>query len=190
MGMLVLDVETRFDAVGDNSGAIPVGRRWRPPGEPTREEQSDAMGSAQIKILANHGFEEVSALDRTVEDLREADFQLAQRHAMIKSCGPILGPQRPRKTLRPPIEEALNVARPQRITRGLQRHGIGTRQKTIVQTLEADPLSAQLLLHPFVAVQTDLDRVRDVRADLDEGRAPRGILEVEVIVIDGDRLPG
>src|SRR5262245_59418041 len=92
--------------------------------------------------------------------------------------------------MRPPIEEALKVARPQRITRGLQRHGIGTREKPIVQTLEPDPLAPQLLLHPLVAVQTDPDRVRDIRADLDEGRSPRGILQVKVIVIDGDRLSG
>src|SRR5262245_20434112 len=126
----------------------------------------------------------MSALDRAVEDLCEADLQLAQRHTMIKSCGSMLGATPPWELMRPPIEAVLEVTRPQRIAGGLQREGIATREKPVVQTLEADPLSRQLLFYPFVAVQTDLDRIRDIGADLDEGRSPGGILEVEVIVID------
>src|SRR5262249_4939654 len=97
MGMLVLDVETRLDTVGDNARAIAVGRRWRPPGEPTRGKQADTVGSAQIEIRANSRFEEVAARDGPVENLCEADFELAERDPVLKSCGPILRPQGPRE---------------------------------------------------------------------------------------------
>jgi hypothetical protein len=47
-----------------------------------------------------------------------------------------------------------------------------------------------VLFHPFVPVQTQFDRIRDIRADLDKRGSPFTILQVEVVVIDRDRLPG
>jgi hypothetical protein len=88
----------------------------------------------------------------------------------------------------PPIEECVNVAGAECVTCRLQGTGIGTREKAVVQALESDPLPTQSLLHPLVAVQADLDRVRHIRADLDEGGSPREVVHVEVIVVHGDRL--
>src|SRR5215831_3223235 len=190
MGMLVLDVETGIDAVSDDARVIAIGRRRRGAGDATRKEQSDATGTAQIQILSNDGLEEMTTLNRTVEDLRAADFQLAQRDAVIKARGAIFGAQRPREAMRPPIEEGLNVARAECITGCLQSVWIGTREKAVVQTLESDSSPMQLLLDPLVPIQTDLKVVRDVGPDLDECRPPRIVVDVEVVVIDGDRLSG
>jgi hypothetical protein len=84
------------------------------------------MRAPEIEILANHGFEEVATVDRALEDLREADFQLGQGHAMIEPCGPIRGTQGPRESMRPAIEKGLDLARAERVTRRLQGDRIRT----------------------------------------------------------------
>ena len=40
------------------------------------KQQADAIRAAEVEVLADHRLEEVAPLDRPVEDLREADFQL------------------------------------------------------------------------------------------------------------------
>ena len=47
-----------------------------------RKQQADAVGTPEVEIFADHGLEEVAALDRTGEDLREADLHLLQRKAV------------------------------------------------------------------------------------------------------------
>ena len=42
------------------------------------KQEADAVGPAEVEILADDGFEEVAALDRPVEDLGEADFELME----------------------------------------------------------------------------------------------------------------
>ena len=46
-----------------------------------------------------------------------------------------------------------------------------------------------MLFHPLVAVETELHRIRKVRADFHKRWPPVRIVHVEVIVVDGDRLP-
>ena len=92
--------------------------------------------------------------------------------------------------MRPPIEKLLNVAGPELVTDRLQADRIGAREKAVVEAGKGDLRGAQLLFHPFVAVQADFDRVREIGADLDEGGAPRGVVQIKVIVIDRHGLPG
>src|SRR5262249_24772855 len=61
---------------------------------------------------------------------------------------------------------------------------IGTGEKPVVETLEAHVLATQLLFHPLMAVETELHWVRQIRADLHEGRTPVAIVDVEVVLID------
>lgn len=72
----------------------------------------------------------------------------------------------------------------------MQAGGIGTREKAVVEALEPDPLALELLLDPLVPVETELDRVRQVGADLEERGPPFPVLDVEVIMLDRDRLAG
>ena len=67
---------------------------------------------------------------------------------------------------------------------------VGAREDAIVETVERDALPPQLLLDPLVAVEAQLDRIREIRPKFDKRRAPVRILDVEVVVIDRDRLPG
>src|SRR5262249_50083636 len=128
MRPFVLDVKARLDPIRDHVRAVSVRRRRGAWGDPSGEQEPDAVGTTQAEIVQNHRFEEVTAVDRTVEDLRETDFELTQRDAMIKTRGPILRPHRPGEAVRPAIEEGLNVGGTERVTRRLQGAGIGTRE--------------------------------------------------------------
>jgi hypothetical protein len=84
----------------------------------------------------------------------------------------------------------LNLGVAQFIADRLQPRRIGAGEEAIVQRLEGDARLAQLVLHPFVAVEVELDPKGRVRTDLEERRPEVLILEVEVIVVDAHRLTG
>ena len=67
---------------------------------------------------------------------------------------------------------------------------ISATEETVVQTLERDVVSIETLLDPFVAVEAELYRVREIGADLEKGWSPVAIVNVKVIMIDGNRLSG
>ena len=89
---------------------------------------------------------------------------------MRVACDAVCGSERPRQSMGPSIEEGLHVARPQSITGSLQSGGIGTREESVVEALKTNVLTPELLLHPLVPVQTDLDRIRQIGTDLEEAR--------------------
>ena len=152
------------------------------------KSKPDAVGASEIEILADDGFEEVAALHGTIEDLGQTDFELADREAMVVAGRAFVGGHRPRQAMRPAVEEGLDVGGPERIAGGLQRVGVGAGQEAVVEALEANAIAAEALLHPLVAVETELHRIRQIGPDLQEGRAPVAIVDVEVVVVDGDRL--
>jgi hypothetical protein len=83
MGMFVIHVKTRVHTLGHHPRAIPDGR-WRGrAGDSDGKEESDAVGPAEVEIFSNHRFEEESPLHRPIEDLRETDFELIDREAVI-----------------------------------------------------------------------------------------------------------
>jgi len=188
MGMFVFDVETRLDAVRDDARAIAAGRSGRPTRESTWKEQPDPIGAAEVEVVANDGLEEVAALHRTVKDLRETDFELTQGDAVIVAGSSVLRAQRPGQAVGPPVKELLQILGPELITQGLQPGGIGAREEAVVETGERDPGAAQLLFHPLVPVQADLDGIRHIRPNFEERRAPVQILDIEVVMVDGHRL--
>src|SRR5205823_13008312 len=76
MGMLVLDVETGVDPIGDDPGAVAKRRGGRSFREPGGKEQAHPVGAAQIQVLPDQLFEEVASLDRLVKYVGEAYLQL------------------------------------------------------------------------------------------------------------------
>jgi len=63
-------------------------------------------------------------------------------------------------------------------------------EEAIVEALEREMLMAHLLLGPPVAVEAELDRVREVGADFQERGTLIAVLHVEIVMIDEDRLAG
>ena len=62
------------------------------------------------------------------------------------------------------------------------------REEAVVEALESNVVLAQLLLHPLMAVETELHGIWEIGANFDEGRSPLPIVDVEVEVIDGHGL--
>jgi hypothetical protein len=132
----------------------------------------------------------MAALHRAIEDLGQTDFELADGEAVVVPGRAFLGGHRPRQAMGPAVEEGrLDVGRPERIAGSLQGGRVGAREKPIVEALKANAIAAEALLHPLMAVETELHRIREIGADLEKGGPPIAVLDVEVVMIDGHRLP-
>ena len=65
------DVQARDDAGSDDAGAV-ARRWWRSAARPMdREQQTDLIGTTQVQVGADDGFEEASTPERLAEDLSE-----------------------------------------------------------------------------------------------------------------------
>src|SRR5712692_9893577 len=125
----------------------------------------------------------------TCEDLCETDLELPDRQLVVVAGRAVLWGHWPRQSLRPAIEERLDIRGTEGITGRLDGGGIGTRQEPVVQALEAEVIAAEALLDPLVPVETHLHRIGEIGADLEKRRSPRGVVHREVVVIDRDWLP-
>jgi hypothetical protein len=84
---LVLDMQAGLDPIGNHARPVAKGGWWRGAGQAQRKQQADAVRASEIEILANHGLEEVTALDGPIEDVGEADFELTDREAVVVAGG-------------------------------------------------------------------------------------------------------
>src|SRR6266540_7180991 len=118
-----------------------------------------------IRVRAILSLSSVSArraVHRAVEDVGEAHFQLPDGQAVAEAGRTVSCGERPGQPLDPAVEEPLHIVRTQRITDRLEPLWLLTGEKAIVQALEADALPPQVLLDPFMAVQTDQNGIRQV----------------------------
>jgi hypothetical protein len=127
MRRLVLEVEARLNAICDDTRAIAKGRRRGGAREAQWKQQAHAVGSSQVKILADDRFKEVAVLHRAIKDLGQTDFELTDREAVIAAGRAFLAGHRPGQAMRPAVEEGLDVGWTEGITRGLERGRVGTR---------------------------------------------------------------
>ena len=128
------------------------------------------------------------ALHGTGEHLRDADLHLLQRKP-VRVAGVAIGRgQRRRQPRRPPIKEPWHVGWPELIAERLQARRVGAGEKPIIETVKGDVGATQLLLHPLVTVETELDRIGQEGSELQKRRPPLRVLDVEVVMIDGDPL--
>ena len=188
VGRLVFDVKTGLHSVGNHPRAIAEGRRRRGMCETERKQEADPIRTSEIQILADHCFEEVAAVHGAVKHVGETEFDLPDREVMVIAGRSVSQRQRPWQAVRPAVEEGLDVSGPEGITRRLQRRRVDTREKAIVQAFEADTVAPEALLHPFMAIETEFDWVGQVGADLQKRRPPFSVVDIEVVVVDGDRL--
>src|ERR1700724_2985322 len=184
VAVLVLDVEAGIDAVGDDAGPVPVCGGRGTTGQPAVKQQADAVGTPQVEISPHDLVKKVASVQRAVEDLGEAQLELPEAELVSVPSLSVLAAERPGKPLRPALEESLDRLRTELVAHLLEPSRVLTGEKTVVEALEADPFSAQLLLDPLVAVEAELPRVGQIGADLDECRPPVRILEVEVELVD------
>src|SRR5207244_6023547 len=96
----------------------------------------------------------------------------------VPGC-PVLRGQRQRQPRHPPVEKRLEVAWPEPVADQLQAVGVITAGEPVGQLGEADPGPGGRLLGMLMTVEPDLDRIREVRADLDEPGPPELVPDVE-----------
>jgi hypothetical protein len=125
-------------------------------------------------------------LHRTIEELRETDFELAERRPMVVTGGAFGGRHRPWEAVGPAIEERLNVGRCQRIAGGVKRVRVSAGQEAVVEALEPDAIAVETLLHPLVAVETELHGIREIGPDLEKRGTPVPVVDVKVVVLHSD----
>lgn len=92
--------------------------------------------------------------------------------------------------MEPALEELLDVRRTEFIAGLLETPGIGAFPEAMVESFEADALVLALAFGPLVAIETDLDGISGVGADLDETLTELSIVEIEIVVFEEDRLAG
>src|SRR5207237_9368514 len=115
---LVLHVEAGLDAIRDDPRAVTKRGRRSGARETQRKQQAHAVRSSQVEILTDHRFEEMTALHGTIEDLGQTHFELAEGQAMVVAGRTFRYGHRPRQAMRPTVEDALDVGRTERVTRG------------------------------------------------------------------------
>ena len=103
---LVLDVNARRDAVGDDP-RLEAARRG--PGDPPREEQLHPAGASEVEIVANDFLKELPAAPRSVEHLGAADLHLQDGEPIGEARGVIARRQGQREPGQPAREERFNV---------------------------------------------------------------------------------
>src|SRR5579864_2766811 len=158
-------MQTGLDTVGDHSRAIAEGGGRCRALDPDGKQKPHAIGASEVEILADECLEEVPSLYRAVEHVGETYLKLRDGETMIVAGRAIRDGRWPGQPLRPAIEEGLHVGRAQRVACSLEGRGIRAGQESIVEARAPDALPAQALLHPLVPIETQLDGIRDVRAD-------------------------
>ena len=183
--VLVVDMQARVHAVLNHPGSKLSRRFLR---HHPVEDQLHAIRAAQIQVVADDFLEELAAPQRPVENLCQADFHLPDREIPVVTRTPVFRPERKRNAAQPFPEHPVNVFRPQRVADLLQLHWLGAGKESVVQRFVGDVALVELSLGPFVPVQTQLHTPRRVAADLEKQRAELFVIDVEIVVIDVDRL--
>ena len=124
---------------------------------------------------------------RAIEDAGVGQLELTDAQAVAVS-GALGGGERRWQHAHPAREERLDVGVAQARADRRQRVGVIAGGEAVVQRAELDPGLGGLALGPLVPVEVHPDRVGRVGVGLDERGAPVAVVDVEVVVVDVDRL--
>ena len=105
---LVVNVQRRHDAFGDDTGAKPAGGTA---GDLAIEHQADLAGTADIEVLADHLLEEDPSGHRLVEHLGERELGLQDRELVAIAGGAITGRKRMRQASQPFAQQPIDFFR-------------------------------------------------------------------------------
>src|ERR1700738_4911973 len=99
VGVLEAHMESRRGPGGDDACAVAAIGWWCRTRHTRRKQQTDSVGTTQIQVLAQDGFEPTAAVDGLAKDLGQAHLSLPQAQPMpIPGC-PINVRQRPGQTI-------------------------------------------------------------------------------------------
>ena len=183
--MLVVDVQARDHAAGDDAGAEPARRGVLAPAlDAPVEDQGNLVRAADVQVVADDLLEEDPPGGRRVQDLGEGELGLQDGQLIAVAGRDVAGGERVRQDAQPLAQQRVDVRRGEPVAEGLQRAGVLARGEAVVQGLEADPGPGGLPLGPFMAVDAQLGGIGEVGAELDEERAEVRIDAIEIEVVD------
>jgi hypothetical protein len=106
---LELDVKCGVHALRDDPCAIAVLGRAGVAPKPDGKQEGDTVWPAEVEVVADDLLEEVATLDRPVEDLGEAEFDLPNAQLVVVAGNPVVSVERPWEPVAPIVEECLHV---------------------------------------------------------------------------------
>src|SRR6202521_941602 len=127
--LLVVDVQRRGDAVGDDAGAEPAGCA---PVDPSVEHQADLAGAADIEVLADHLLEEDAPGDRLVEHLGERELGLQDGEIVAIARGTVARREGMRQAAKPFAQQLIDLGLRQALAQPLRQLGVGTGLDAVV----------------------------------------------------------
>jgi hypothetical protein len=148
----------------------------------------DLLGAAQVEVLTQDFLEELPALERALKDVRGAHLKLNDRELVSVAGRPVRGGKGMRQAAHPFAEEGVHVRCAEPVAERLAAVRIGDRQDPVVEGLIGNPSLGELAFDPLVTIKPDADRERQVGAELDEGGPEVAIQQVEIEMLDADRL--
>ena len=111
-GRLVVDVQRRDDAVGEDPGAEPArGRRRLAADDAPVEDQRDPVGAADVEVLADDLLEEHPPGQGPVQHLGEGELGLQDRDVVAVAGPAVRGGERVRQPGQPLAHEPVDLGR-------------------------------------------------------------------------------
>lgn len=150
-------------------------------GDAAGEHGGDLVRSADADVVGHQRLEEAAGPAGIVEDQRAGRLDLAHRQLPPVAGLPVSGGERDGDGGDPAVEEAVHHPGPEAVADGLEPLRLVAGSKAVGECPKADPGLGGPAFGPLVAVDPDLGRIGEVRADLDEARPEIGIEHVEVV---------
>ena len=139
LGFLVLHVERRDDAFGQDAGAEAAGRAAR---DASIEDQLHLIGTAEVEILADDFFEETAPGERTIEDLGQGELGLQDRELIPIARRAVRGGEGMRQSPEPFAKDRVDFGGVQGVGDPLHAGGRVARADAIVQAARTESPAA------------------------------------------------
>src|SRR3984893_390568 len=120
---LVVDVERRHHAVGDDAGTESA---WCAPAYLAVEHQAHLAGPADIEVLTDHLFEKDAPSHRLIEHLGQRELGLQNGELVAIACGTIACWKRMRQPSQPFAQQSIDLVCRQNVAQTLHQLGVST----------------------------------------------------------------
>src|SRR5262249_29857970 len=187
LGVLVIHVQARGDALGDDAGTEPPRCRVLASAlDAAPEAEAHVVGPANVEVVADQLLEEDPPAHRGVEHLGEGELGLQDRQLIAVPGGGVVRGERVRQDARPSGGQRLDLGRVQAVADRLHRGHVIDGGECVVQRHEADAGLGGLPLGVLVAVDDQPTGIREVAGELHAHR-PELLIDAVKVVLVHDR---